>query len=558
MTKTISLKKIILKNKKNILIFTIPLIILIIVSSFTGRYLEEVPKNGGSITEIIIGKNPRNVNPVLATSKTDKDILPLIYSTVLKINQKQEIVPNIADFKISEDSKTYTLTIKENVKFSNGDLLTSDDIIFTIEKIQDPLIQSPYFSEWIDVETEKIDQKNLKIILPKEYDQFKNTLANLYILPKKLWQDITPAEFPFFELNNHPIGSGPFKIDKTTRDDQFGKIKKYVLKRNPYYFDKKAYLDEVNLVVFNNLEAYKKSLLYSNEKVIKNIFAVPPEEISQFVNQENDSKYGVQNLNSTRIFGLFLSPKNQNLSSLKAREAISKIINREKIVKENLSGYAKTTNSPLYFDTFVEQKTDKKDIEKLFKEAGYQKNDQTNILTNSKTKKEFRINLAVLNSEEFKNIASEISKSLTEYGIGVNITHYTNNDLIQNVIRPRSFDMALYGYQTSVIPDYYFLFHSSQIDDPQINISKTNNKKIDQAVADLRKVIPKQEREKKYQVIKEEIQKENLFIPIYSPDYIYIVDKRVKGFERKTIDSRELRFSDINNWYVNIGNIISF
>lgn len=556
--KEINLKELILKNKKNILYFTLPILFFLVLVSFTGRYLEEVPKSGGSITEIIIGESPRNVNPVLATSKSDKDVLPLIYSTVLKNDEDGNIVPNIADFKISEDNKTYTLTLKDNVKFSNGDDLISDDIIFTIEKIQDPLIQSPYFSEWIEVETEKIDDKNLKIILPEQYDQFKNTLTSLYVLPKKLWQDISPSEFAFFELNNHPIGSGPYMIDQTIRDEKFGKIKKYILVKNPNYFEDQPFISELNLVFFDNLEDYKQSLLYTNRKIIKNIFSISPETVFDFANDDTYLKYDIKNLKSTRVFGLFLNPKNTFLSSEKVRKAISLIVDRNKIVDEAMFGYGTKTDSPIYFDTYTETKSNKEEIDKILKDVGYVFDSESESLVNTKTKKALEINLSVLNSEEFEVIAEDIALDLSEYGIKTNIVTFTDADLINNVIRPRGFDMVLYGYQTSIIPDYYFLFHSTQTEDPQINISGTNNKKIDEAVSKLREVIPQTEKEKMYNTIKEQIQTENLFIPLYSPNYIYITDKRIKGIGNNILNSREIRFTDIKNWYINTGNIIPF
>ncbi len=135
----------IFKKEKKILIFLFVILLLILtIPKISENYLLEIPKIGGSIIEIEIENPPRFLNPVLATSDSDKDLLPLIYSSLLKRNDYGEIIPSIASVKLSEDKKIYTLNLDKNIKFSDGENLTADDVIFTIKKIQDPLIRSPY------------------------------------------------------------------------------------------------------------------------------------------------------------------------------------------------------------------------------------------------------------------------------------------------------------------------------------------------------------------------------------------------------------------------------
>ncbi len=174
-----------LKIKK---VFIIIFIILILLISFLlfkkDNYLAEVPKQGGEINEIIIGQRPLFINPVLSISTADRDLLTLTHSSLLKRNQFGEIIPGVAKIIPNENSKKYILQLKNNIYFSNGQKLTADDVIFTIKKIQDPLYKSPYISDWLKVEVKKNNDYQIEITLPEEYAQFKNTLADLYIMPK--------------------------------------------------------------------------------------------------------------------------------------------------------------------------------------------------------------------------------------------------------------------------------------------------------------------------------------------------------------------------------------
>jgi peptide/nickel transport system substrate-binding protein len=144
-----TITKLILKKiqKRRIILLIILLFICIafVINLLSEKFLIEVPSFGGSMAEIQIGTTVRFINPVLANSPAEKDFLPLIYSSVLKRNSEGKIIPGIANISISEDKKKYTLKIHNNLLFSDGVKLGADDIIFTIDKMKDLQLNSPYF-----------------------------------------------------------------------------------------------------------------------------------------------------------------------------------------------------------------------------------------------------------------------------------------------------------------------------------------------------------------------------------------------------------------------------
>ena len=102
-----------------------------------------VPMDGGSITEGIVG-TPRFINPVLAFSDADQDLVSLIYSGLMRKSINGTLIPDLAEkYEGSKDGLIYTFTLKNKIYFHDKKPITADDVIFTINKIKDPTIKSP-------------------------------------------------------------------------------------------------------------------------------------------------------------------------------------------------------------------------------------------------------------------------------------------------------------------------------------------------------------------------------------------------------------------------------
>src|SRR3990167_5385089 len=118
-------------------------------------YLVEVPTRGGILTEGVVG-NPRFINPVLAISEADKNLVALLYSGLVRITQTGKIENDLAEeVTISDDRQTYTVHLREGVRFHDDTPITADDLIFTIQKITDPSIKSPKRGNWDGITLEK-------------------------------------------------------------------------------------------------------------------------------------------------------------------------------------------------------------------------------------------------------------------------------------------------------------------------------------------------------------------------------------------------------------------
>jgi peptide/nickel transport system substrate-binding protein len=115
---------------------------LTFLAHLNNKFLVEVPDRGGEMTEGVVGI-PRFVNPVLAVSDADKDVVSLVFSGLLKASPDGKLVPDLAaSYTISPDGRTYTFTLRDNIFFHDGEPITTEDIEFTIQKIQDSTVKS--------------------------------------------------------------------------------------------------------------------------------------------------------------------------------------------------------------------------------------------------------------------------------------------------------------------------------------------------------------------------------------------------------------------------------
>ena len=232
------------------------LIIIILTSSFvlvSRLYLQmtiPVPRVGSSYTEGMLG-NPRVINPLYASHDTDRDISRLIFSGLFIYNGDGIIEPDLAsNLEISPDGKIYTVTLKKNLRWHDGQPISVDDVIFTIHTVQNGQFRSPLRSDWQGVSVEKLNDDSIRFSLRAPYAPFIENLT-LGIIPRHIWERVIPEQAPLHEANLRPIGSGPYRFDQI-RQHKDGSIIWYQIVRNPTYHRLGPYIQKIIFQFFKN------------------------------------------------------------------------------------------------------------------------------------------------------------------------------------------------------------------------------------------------------------------------------------------------------------------
>jgi len=147
-------------------------------------------------------------------------------------------------------------------------------------------------------------------------------------------------------------------------------------------------------------------------------------------------------------------------------------------------------------------------------------------------------------------VASLIKKQWQELGVNLEIKTYDLSPLEQDIIKPRNYEILLFGEALGAVPDPFPFWHSSQVKDPGLNLSGYENKECDKLLEEARQTqVPEK--------IKESLEKfQNLLIKdlsaifLYRPDYLYMVSSEIKGLDMEMITDPSKRFSDTENWFI--------
>jgi len=507
-----------------------------------------VPKSGGEYTEGIASQ-PRYINPILSqTSDADADLTELIYSGLFAYDTNGNLINRLAEsYALSPDSKTYTVQLHQGVKWHDGEELTADDVVYTIQSIQNPAYKSPLRSSWLSVEASSSDRYTVTFSLQKPYFRFLNNLT-VGILPKHIWQNINPENFFLADYNLAPIGSGPYSFFNSDKDSS-GNILSYELRAWKDYFEGPAYITKI---VFHFYPDEQTLVEAYNKKEILGINSITTESLSKLEGRKSTRVY---DLNVPRIFSVFFNPTvSVPLANDEVREALNYATDRDSIIRDVLSGKGQPAFGAFlpFMNGYVSDLSlpafDRDKSNAILDERGWVRGTDG---IRSKGGVPLEITLSVPEWPELVKTADIIKSNWEQVGVRVNIAIVSTSDLQQNVIRPRQYEALLFGEAAALSSDPYSFWHSSQKRDPGLNLALFDDKTADDILASLREESDPEKQQEKYKSFQEIIQKEKPAIFLYSPTYLYLVNSVVKGVDVKNIDTAHFRLSNVKDWYIN-------
>ncbi|MCR4311019.1 MAG: ABC transporter substrate-binding protein [Candidatus Taylorbacteria bacterium] len=532
---------------------------LFALSAVSNSFMVEVPTRGGSITEGVIGL-PHFVNPVLALSDTDRDLTTLVYSGLLKATPEGTLIPDLAQsYTISPDGLTYTFTLKPNLTFHDGTPLTADDVIFTIEKCQDSGIKSPKRPNWEGVSTKKISDLSVELTLKQPYSPFlENTTIG--VLPKHIWSNVGSDEFSFGQFNIEPVGSGPYKMKSIERNAS-GIPVAYRLQAFDEYALGAPLIKTFVFRFFQNNDALINA--YQNGTV-ESIAGISPTQ-AQTISGEGGR---IERTPLPRIFAVFFNESHAPVLAYKeVRRALEIATDKQSIVDTVLNGEGIAIDSPippslLQRDDAASDTTPSQDkpteeeriasAKKILEASGWKWNEEKQVYekTVKKVVTPLTFSISTSNALELQAVALMLQSMWQKIGAQVEVKISEIGELNQNVIRSRKYDTLLFGEIIGRDLDLFAFWHSSQRNDPGLNIALYTNTVADKLLEDARTITDRDTRLVKYRLLQEEIKNDLPAIFIYSPDFLYLLPARLKGFSFGRVTVPAERFLNVEKWYI--------
>ena len=543
--------KLLTKKERIAASLVLGLILLSIGGIFLMRYLTPkkiLPANGGTYKEAMVGY-PQYLNPVLSYSNdVDRDLVKLVFSGLMKVDADGNLVPDLAQsFTVDDAGKVYTFHLRKNISWNDGKPFNADDVIFTIKLIQNPLYNSPLRFNWEGVRVEKIDNLTIKFVLKSPYAPF---LANttLGILPQHIWQAVAANQFKNNAHNYYPIGTGPFVVKKLNfTTDKISKQKKISiisLERNPHAYFKKPYLSRVIIKFYPNEDDALKAL---NKGWVDGLALSSSFAINHIHNL--DKRFNIFHPSLPRYFAAFFNQKKQPLLANKnLRLALAYATDKVSMIKQIFHGEALKIDGPIPAYLFNQ----KQQTTSPNKTNSYEYNlaKAKEFLDKVPKKNQIYLTITVPTIPELQETARLLQKDWNALGVKVKISPIEADKFINSVIRPRNYEILIFGQVLGLNPDPFSFWHSSQIRDPGLNLCFYQNKKVDMDLEKARQEINPQKRLALYQDFQSQLTRDVPAIFLYSPYYLYIVRKKIKGIKTNRINLPSDRFTLIEDWYI--------
>ncbi len=523
-------------NPKEYLIIRICVFVLFVGAVYFGfvffqGHSKVLPARGGTYSEGVVGY-PKSINPLYAANRdVDADLSRLIYSSLFKYNSEGSLsLDLVSAYEISEDGKEYILKIRTDVTWHNGERLTVDDVVFTVETMQNPAFHSPLSVSLRAAVVEKIDEETVKFKLTEPYSPFLDLLT-FGIMPKRLWEGVSADSAFLSDLNLKPIGSGPYKFKSLIRTSS-GDIKEYSLEVNHNYYGTAPFIEIFNLKFYHNYEEAIKAL---NAKQISGLSYLPFSLRNELLTQNSLNFFELRQPRLVSIF--FNQTKNTALADKEARVALAVALDKDSIIKEIFGDDYKSVNGPILPDNWAYSS----DITTY----SYDKESALSRFTANP----LSITLTVVDSGFNSVLAEEVKKRWSEVGVTVSLRIISGEQAI-DVVKNRDFEVLIYGQSVGGDPDVYAFWHSSQSGSAGLNLSNYNNPEADKLLTEARTSTNQDQRREKYQEFQKIVTADLPAIFLYSPAYTYVQGNKLQGFSGQVVISPSDRFATISNWYL--------
>lgn len=531
--------------------------IIVMIISYVSLHQVDIPAVGGEYTEGLIGE-PQLINPLYSsTNDVDQDLVSLIYSGLMRWDtNEQTFVPDLAEsLVINEDGTVYTLHIRENATFHNGEDVRARDVVFTINAIQNPSYRSPLADQFHNVRVVQEDDKTVSFILEEAYAPFTQYLT-VGILPATFWAEILPQNAPLAALNLQPIGSGPYQFAEFSKDKR-GSIRSYSLKRYDEYYEDSAYIEQLTFKFYADHLALFDALENKNVEGAGFIDFEQKEDV--LLNKQVNL---LEPLLPRQTVLYFNQDLNDALKDLVVREAIASSINKSSLVSDIYQGAAEVIHAPvlpglLGYDASIVVEFDQDASKEALEEAGYTFDENTRVRllksalqTDEEEKSPLKFTLTTADQTELRLVAESIQADLERIGIEIELNLIPAELMATEVVDPRNFELLLASIAVEPDPDLYSFWHSSQTKGTGLNIANYENEELDGLLEQARKMVDTQARAQSYKDIQAALVDDAPAVWLLQPRYRYALNTKVHHEDILMLTIPSDRFGDIVHWYI--------
>ncbi len=509
---------------------------------------------GGIYTEALIGSMVR-LNPMLDwNNSADRDINRLIFSGLMRFDSHGLPQPDLAEaWGVSPDGTLYNFSIRPGAVWHDGQPVTSDDVIFTIEMLKGPgsLFPQDIKDMWSQIEVKKFDDKTLQFILPEPFAPFLDYVT-FGVLPKHLLETVPADQLAAADFNLKPIGTGPYKFSQLMTSG--GQISGVVLVANEEYYLPKPFIEQVVFRYYPDsasaFDAYQQGEVLGISQITNDVLLPALAEQTLSVYTAGLPQLGLVFLNLNNPSVPFL--QNENV-----RHALLLGVNRNIIVSHIMQGQGIVADGPIlpgswaYYDQIQHYDYDPDAAMALLKDEGY-------VIPagggDVRARDGQPLTFVMVHPDDtlHTQIAQAIQSDWALIGVRVELQSVTYDALEKEFLTPRNYQAALADLNTAQTPDPdpYLFWHQSEATGGQ-NYSQWDNRTASEFLESARTEADFESRARLYRNFQVVFTKDMPSLPLYYPVYSYGVDARVQGVQvASTLYDISDRLALIREWYL--------
>ena len=520
--------------------------------SITGPILPQ-PEQGGVYTEGLVGSLGR-LNPLLDwNNEADRSVDRLLFTGLVRFDEHGAPQADLAEaWGVAQDGTVYNFSIRENAVWHDGTPVTSDDVIFTVDRMKSAgsLYPQDIKDLWDKIEVTKLNEKNLKFTLPEPFVPFMDYLT-FGILPKHLLESVSSDQMPDAEFNINPVGSGPYKFDHLIVDN--GQITGVVLTVSDTYYETAPFIEQVVFRYYETsadaIDAYQQGDVLSVSQITSDVLSTALEEpnLSLYTSRLPQISFVLFNLNNTEV---------PFLQDAKLRRALMLSLNRPYLINTFLQGQAVIADGPIlpgswaYHDGIEHFEYNPDEALSILKAEGYVIPAEGGDV---RGKDGTLLSFTMLHPDDeiHTKIAETIRDAWAEIGVQVQLQAVPYDKLAVDFLASRTYHAALVDLNLARTPDPdpYPFWHQAEATGGQ-NYSQWDNRAASEYLEQARVTADPVLRTRLYRNFQVVFSKELPALPLFVPVYSYGVDSQVQGVQVVPLYDPSDRLATFTNWYL--------
>ncbi len=515
-------------------------------------YLKLAPTDGGIYREGMIGSFT-NTNPLFAVTNVDVAVSRLVFSGLFSVTPSGTLQPDLAtELQVDEKGLKYTVKLRDNVRWHDGDLLTADDIVFTYNTIKHPNVGSPLSGSWQGVDVQKIDDFTVVFELPNPLSSFKYSLTN-GIIPEHILGIVDPSDLRTSIFNTvSPVGTGPFKYTKVEviGNDLDTRQEKITLEPHENYHKTKVRIDGMVLRTYRDEGTMIRDFEEQQITAMVGLHTMPD-------NVALDDSVVQYSTPLRSAVMLFFNTGSPIFAEPKVREALA-LATDTPALRASVPYQLAAVDGPFlkshfsYDPSKVQREFNITEAQAKLDELGWKTD-----LDGYRYKDGKRLSIRVVSQSlaEYASIVATLQQQWKQVGVHIDASLRQEEDVQSTVIAGHEYEVLLYGIALGADPDVFVFWHSSQADArlrTRLNLSEYSNAEVDESLEAGRTRLDEKLRTVKYATFLDRWRADVPAIALYQPRFLFVSRGNIEGFAQGQFNGPADRFYNVADWQIRL------